>query len=64
MGGVSNRELIRIANELERTIVTRDSGLTTPRLLSLTKYGVIYISYQFSRDELPKLAERIASIAY
>ena len=61
--GISDNELINTANELRRTILTRDSDFTTPNLLFSAKNGVIYISYQPSKDEIPKLAERIASIA-
>jgi len=60
--GISDKELVDTANELERTILTRDSDFTTPSLLSLARNGVIYISYQFSRDETPRLAKRIAFI--
>ena len=61
--GISDKELINTANELGRTILTRDSDFTAPSLLSLSRNGVLYISYQSSRDEIPRLAERIASIA-
>ena len=43
--------------------MTRDSDFTLPSLLSLIRYGVIYVSYQPSKNEIQKLAERIASIA-
>ncbi len=43
--------------------MTRDADFTVPSLLSLTRHGVIYISYQPSKNEIQKLAERIASIA-
>ncbi len=62
--GVSDQELVRIANRLGRTILTRDSDFTTPHLLSLVKSGVVYISYQPSRSELARLAERIASVTH
>ena len=61
--GISDRELVNIANELERIILTRDADFTVPSLLSLIRYGVIYISYQPSKNEIQRLAERIASIA-
>ena len=61
--GISDRELIRIANEHNRTILTRDFDFTTPSLLSLARNGVIYISYQPSRNEILGLVKRIASIA-
>ena len=62
--GVSNQELVRIANRLTRTILTRDFDFTMPYFLSLTRSRVIYISYQPSRNELLRLAERIASIVH
>jgi len=61
--GISDGELISIANKLERTILTRDIDFTTPSLLSLARNGVIYISYQPSKNEILRLAGRIASIA-
>ena len=60
--GIGNKELINTANELGRTILTRDSDFTTSSLLSMVRNGVIYISYQPSRDEISRLAKRIASI--
>ncbi len=63
MRGVSDQELARIASQLGRTILTRDSDFTTPHLLSLAQHGVVYISCQPSKDELPRLAKRIATIA-
>jgi len=62
--GISDNELINIANKLERTILTRDSDFTTSNLLSLARSGVIYIQYQPSKNEIPILAKRIASIAH
>jgi len=51
-----------MANELGRTMPTRDSDFTTFSLLSLARNRVIYISYQPSKNEIPRLAERIASV--
>jgi len=61
--GISDKELISIANRLERTILTRDSDFAIPNLLSLAENGVLFISYQPAKNEMPRLAERIASIA-
>ena len=61
--GISDKELVNTANKLEMTILTRDTDFTAPSLLSLARNGVIYISYQPSKNEIPRLAERIASIA-
>ncbi len=61
--GVSDRELSNIANELGRSILTRDADFTEPSLLPRIMYGVIYISYQPTKREIQELAERITSIA-
>jgi len=61
--GISDKELVNMANDLKRTVLTRDSDFATPGLLTLVKNGVIYISYQPSRNETSRLAKRIASVA-
>lgn len=61
--GVSDKELSNIANELGRSILTRDADFTEPSLLPRILYGVIYISYQPTKREIRELAERITSIA-
>lgn len=60
--GISDMKLVDIANKLKRTILTRDADFTVPGLLSLIRHGVIYVSYQPSKNEIQRLAERIASI--
>ena len=52
-----------MANELRRTILTRDSDFTTPRILALTMHGVLYIAFQPSKDEVLELAKKIAALA-
>ncbi|MEB3758249.1 MAG: DUF5615 family PIN-like protein [Desulfurococcales archaeon] len=61
--GVSDRELSNIANELGRSILTRDADFTEPSLLPRIMYGLIYIAYQPTKTEIQELAERITSIA-
>ncbi len=61
--GIDDKEVINTSNRLERTILTRDSDFTLPSLLSLARNGVIYVSYQPSKDEIQRLAKRIASVA-
>jgi len=58
---ISDEELIRMVNELGKTILSRDSDFTISSLLSPVRNGIIYISYQPSKNEIPRLAERIAS---
>ena len=50
--GISDRELVDLANRLGRAIPTRDDDFTLPSLLSLTWYGVIYIAYQPRRSDV------------
>jgi len=61
--GISDKELVNIANKLERTILTRGSDFATPSLLSLVRNGVIYTAYSFTRDEVSRLAKRVESVA-
>ncbi len=61
--GITDKELINTANRLGRTILTRDADFTLPSLLSQATHGVIYISYQPPKNEIQRLAERIASLA-
>lgn len=61
--GVNDRELVEISNRLDRAILTRDHDFTLPYLLSLVKNGVVHISFQPSKNEIPELAARIATIA-
>ena len=61
--GISDKELINIANSLKRTILTRDSDFTIPNLLSLIENGVLYISFQPLWNEMQGLADMIAFIA-
>ena len=60
--GISDKELVDIANKLERAILTRGSDFATPSLLSLVRNGVIYIAYSLTRDEVSRLAKRVESI--
>ncbi|GBF09062.1 conserved hypothetical protein [Aeropyrum pernix] len=60
--GISDREVIKIANRLGRVILTRDQDFTMPNLLSLVEFGVIYISYQPSKEEILDIADRIATL--
>lgn len=60
--GASDQELIEMANRLGRAVLTRDSDFAAPNVLSQTRSGVIYISFQPSKDELPLLAGRMATL--
>jgi predicted nuclease of predicted toxin-antitoxin system len=60
--GIDDRGLVEISNRLGRAILTRDHDFTLPYLLSPVKNGVVYISFQPSKNEISELAARIASI--
>ena len=60
--GIDDRELVKISNRLRRAILTRDHDFTLPYLLSLVNNGVIYISFQPSKNEIPDIAARIVTI--
>ena len=50
--GISNQELMNMANRLERTILARDSDFTKQSFLTQARNGMIYISYQPSKNEV------------
>jgi len=60
---VDDRELVEVSNRLGRAILTRDLVHTLPYLLPLVKNGVIHISFQPSKSEIPEHPARIAAIA-
>lgn len=60
--GVDDLEVVRIANRLGRAILTRDHDFALPHLLSLVESGVIYISYQPSKNDIPDVADRITAL--
>jgi len=43
--------------------LTRGSDLAAPSLLSLVRNGIIYNAYSLARDEVPRLAKRVESVA-
>lgn len=58
--GISNDEIIDIANRAERVVLTRDSNYLKLSLRRRVKYGVIYIGEPIRKDNIKKLAENIA----
>lgn len=66
--GIEDKELALLASRLKRTILkrtilTRDSDFVSPNLLFLSGSGVIFVSYQPSKEEISRLARRIVSLA-
>ena len=60
--GIGDWELVEVANRLGRAVLTRDADFASPRVLSRARGGVVYISFQPSKGELPLLADRIADL--
>ena len=58
--GISNDELIDMANRVERVILTRDSDYLKLSLRRRAKYGVIYIGEPIKKSNVKKLAENVA----
>ena len=54
--GISDKEVVRIANNNERIILTRDSDFLKPHLRKSVRYGIIYIAEPVRKDNLDKLA--------
>ncbi|MEM1611218.1 MAG: DUF5615 family PIN-like protein [Sulfolobales archaeon] len=56
--GINDKEVIDIANELERIVLTRDSDFLEPSLRKRSKYGIAYIDEPIGRDSTRKPAEK------
>ena len=61
--GISDKEVISLAKDLERTILTRDVDFSKAHLLRIAEFGVIYIAYQPKKEEIPDVAARIAKVS-
>ncbi len=61
--GISDWEVVNLANSLGRTLLTRDRDFTLPRMVTALRNGVIYLGFQPSRGELGVVAERLALLA-
>ena len=59
--GVSNSELLDLANELGRTLVTRDRDFLARHLVKKAKRGLIYIGEPVRRENIYRLAQNIAA---
>ena len=58
--GISDIEVVSLANRDERIVLTRDSDFLKPYLRRRAKYGIIYIGEPIRRDNAGKLARNIA----
>ncbi len=58
--GINDRELIELADNHGRAVLTRDSDFTVPHMLSKVRNGVVYIAFQPTKSGIPLLARRLA----
>ncbi len=58
--GISDNELVDIANRDGRIVLTRDSDFLEPSLRRRVVYGIVYIGEPVRRDNVERLAENIA----
>ncbi|MDK2384506.1 MAG: DUF5615 family PIN-like protein [Candidatus Korarchaeota archaeon] len=60
--GISDKSVVDVTNRLGYAILTRDSDYTATYFQEV-RQGVVYISYQPIKEEIPELARRIAEIS-
>ncbi len=58
--GISDIEVISLANRDKRVVLTRDSDFLKPYLRGRAKYGIIYIGEPIRKNNVKKLARNIA----
>lgn len=58
--GISDREVVDLANSSERVILTRDSDFLRVNLRRRVRYGLLYIAEPIRKDNVEKLARNIA----
>ena len=57
--GISDREVIDLANSDGRAVLTRDSDFLQTSLRKRIRYGLIYVAEPVRRDNVEKLARNI-----
>ncbi len=57
--GISDIEVISLANKDERVVLTRDSDFLKPYLRIRTRHGIIYIGEPIRRDIIEKITKNI-----
>ena len=57
--GISDKEVISLANRSKRVVLTRDSDFLDPSLRSGARYANIYVGEPIRRDNTEKLARNI-----
>lgn len=58
--GISNGEVVNLANNDERAVLTRDSDFLRTSLRKKVRYGLIHIAEPVRKDNVGKLAWSIA----
>jgi len=57
--GITDEEVVNLANNLGRTILTRNSDFTKRTLLSKAKHGILYLAEPVAKNNLDELANTI-----
>ena len=57
--GISDKEVINLANNSGRVILTRDSDFLKVSLRMRAKYGIIYIAEPVRKDNVKELARNV-----
>ena len=60
--GISDQDVISLANRLGRAILTRDSDFTQPWLLWNANYGVVYIAFNPAKEEMAALSTLLSKV--
>ncbi len=57
--GISDDEVVNLANRTERIVLTRDSDYLKPSLRGKVVHGILYIGEPIRKDNVQKIAENI-----
>jgi predicted nuclease of predicted toxin-antitoxin system len=55
--GISDEEIIDLANETERIVLTRDNDFLKPNLRKRAEYGLIYVGEPVRKDNIEIIVE-------
>ena len=58
--GISDNEVINLANRDEKVVLTRNSDYLKPSLRKKARHGIIYIGEPIRKDTVKKLAKNVA----
>ncbi len=60
--GVSDERVIILANELRRTVLTRDEDFIRPHLWKRASYGMIYVGEPVTKKNVKDLASNVVKV--